>query len=58
MATASFEKSFVVVDGHAIKQLQDDLENPRKVTFVKRDRKADSEKGIELLKQQLLNSET
>ncbi|MBF7073982.1 hypothetical protein ISG33_11280 [Glaciecola sp. MH2013] len=58
MATASFERSFVVTDSDAIKQLHNDLQNPRKVTIVTRDRKADSEKGIELLKQQLSNSET
>ena len=58
MATASFERSFIVTDNEAIKQLQDDLETPRKVTIIKRDLKADSEKGIELLKQQLSGLET
>ncbi len=58
MATASFERSFVVTDSDAISQLHKDLENPRKVTIITRDKKADSEKGIELLKQQLSNSET
>ena len=58
MATASFERSFVVTDSDAINQLHKDLENPRKVTIITRDKKADSEKGIELLKQQLSNSET
>jgi hypothetical protein len=58
MATASFERSFVVTDSDAIKQLHNDLQNPRKVTIITRDKKADSEKGIELLKQQLSNSET
>ena len=58
MATASFERSFVVTDSDAIKQLHNDLQNPRKVTIITRDKKADSEKGIKLLKQQLSNSET
>jgi hypothetical protein len=58
MATASFERSFVVTDSDAIKQLHNDLQNPRKVTIITRDKKADSEKGIELLKQQLSNLET
>ena len=58
MATASFERSFVVTNNDAINQLHKDLENPRKVTIITRDKKADSEKGIELLKQQLSNSET
>ena len=58
MATASFERNFVVTDSDAIKQLHNDLQNPRKVTIITRDKKADSEKGIELLKQQLSNLET
>lgn len=58
MATASFDKSFVVNDEKAIKQIQFDLKNPHKVTIIKRDLKADSEKGIQLLKQQLSNLET
>lgn len=58
MATASFERSFVVTDSDAIKQLHNDLQNPRKVTIITRDKKADSEKGIELLKQQLSNLDT
>jgi hypothetical protein len=58
MATSSFERSFVVTDSDAIKQLHNDLQNPRKVTIITRDKKADSEKGIELLKQRLSNLET
>ena len=48
----------MVTDSDAIKQLHNDLQNPRKTIIITRDKKADSEKGIKLLKQQLSNLET
>lgn len=53
MATASFEKSFVVRDKQSIEQLHYDLEYPREVQIAKRDIKANSKRGIALLKQRL-----
>ena len=53
MATVSFEKSFVVKDKQLIEQLHYDLEHPRKVQIANRDLKADSKRGIALLRQRL-----
>ena len=41
MATASFEKSFVVKDSDSIAQIKKDLANPIKVIVKQRDYKAD-----------------
>lgn len=53
MATASFEKSFVVKDSDSIAQVKKDLANPIKVVIKQRDYKADKKKGLTLLAQQL-----
>jgi hypothetical protein len=58
MATVSFDKSFVVRDEESIKRIQYDLEHPFTVRGPKRDYKAESKRGIELLKQRLSRSET
>ncbi len=55
MATASFDKNFVMTDQDSIKQLKADMKNPRKVTIIKYDREAENRKGIQLLKQRLPN---
>ena len=53
MATASFEKSFVVKDKRSIDQIHQDLATPRLVKVKKRDYKAENARGIQLLKQRL-----
>lgn len=58
MATASFERSFVVNDSKSIEQIHKDLAAPRRIKIKKRDYQAESEKGIQLLKQRLSNLET
>lgn len=58
MATASFDKSFVVKDKRSIDQLQKDLANPRHIEVKARDYKAENKRGVELLKQRLSNWET
>ncbi len=58
MATALFDRSFVVDDSKSIEQIHKDLAAPRQVKIKKRNYKADSVKGIALLKQQLSNLET
>lgn len=58
MATASFDKSFVVHDKQSIDRIHQDLANPRHIKVKKRDYKAESKRGIQLLKQRLSNSET
>ncbi len=58
MATASFEKSFVVTDRESIDRIHQDLTHPRQVRIIKRDYKAESARGIQLLKQRLSNSKT
>lgn len=58
MATTSFDKSFVVTDQESIDRLHHDLAHPRLVKVNKRNYKAESAKGIKLLKQRLSNSET
>ena len=55
MATASFEKSFVVKDKRSIDQ---DLAPPRLIKVKKRDYKAENARGVQLLKQRLSSSET
>lgn len=57
MATASFDRSFVVEDTRSIEQIHKDLANPRQIKVKKRNYKLESAKGIQLLKQQLSNSE-
>lgn len=58
MATASFDKSFVVTEKESIDRIHQDLANPRQVKVIKRDYKAEKERGLELLKQRLSNSKT
>lgn len=58
MATASFEKSFVVTDEQSVKQIRESLANPRQIKAKKRDYRAENKRGIQLLKQRLSNSET
>ena len=55
MATASFDKDFVVTDQESIKKLKADMVHPRKVTIKKYNREAENRKGIQLLKQRLPN---
>lgn len=55
MATASFDKNFVVTDQESITQFRADMKNPRKVAFKKYNREAENKKGIQLLKQRLPN---
>ena len=57
MATASFDKNFVVKDKKSIKRIHQDLAHPRLIKVKKRDYKAENERGIQLLKQRLSNSE-
>ena len=57
MATASFDKSFVVKDKESIERIHHDLAHPRQVNVIERDYKAESERGIKLLKQLLSSSE-
>lgn len=56
MATASFDKTFVVSDTASIKQIRRDLAHPHQVKVQTRNYKAESAKGIELLRQRLSNS--
>lgn len=58
MATASFDKSFVVKDKQSIDRIKQDLANPRHIKVNKRDYTVESKQGIALLKQRLSNSET
>jgi len=58
MATAFFEKSFVVKNRDSITQIKEELANLIKISVKRRDYKADKKKGITLLKQQLSASET
>lgn len=58
MVTTSFDKSFVIKDEQSIARIHQDLATPRQVKVKKRDYKAENQRGIALLKQQLSNSET
>lgn len=58
MATASFEKSFVVKDKRSIDRIHQDLATPRLIKVKKRDYKAENARGVQLLKQRLSSSET
>jgi hypothetical protein len=58
MATASFNKDFVVTDEESIQQLKSELCKPRVVEVKKRDHKKDKVKGIGLLRQRLSSLET
>ena len=58
MATTSFDKNFVVTDKNSIEKFKQDEINPIKVFISNRDYNLDKSKGIELLKQQLLNLAT
>jgi len=58
MATTSFDKSFVVTDQESIDRIHHDLAHPRLIKVTKRDYKAESAKGIKLLKRRLSSSET
>jgi len=56
MATASFDKVFVVTDKSSIEKFNRDAMSPVSVCINKnRDYNSDRLKGIELLKQQLSN---
>lgn len=57
MATASFERKFVVTDRNSCKVVRAELNNPVRVATPKRDYACDSEKGIALLKLRLSNSQ-
>ena len=56
MATASFDKTFEVSDNAAVVQIRRDLAHPVKVEVRVRDYKAESAKGIKLLRQRLSSS--
>lgn len=56
MATASFDKTFVVSDTASIDQIRRDLSHPHFVVVQVRNYKAESEKGIKILRQRLSNS--
>lgn len=56
MATASFDKTFIVSDKASIEQIRKDLDRPQKVKIKVRDYKAENEKGIKLLRQRLSSS--
>ena len=58
MATASFDKNFVVTDKEAVKIFCSDMENPIKVddSVRQRDIKASGSKGLSLLKRKLRRS--
>ena len=58
MATASFDKNFVVTDKEAAKIFCSDMENPIKVddSVRQRDIKASGSKGLSLLKRKLRRS--
>ena len=53
MATSSFDKNFVVKDSDAITRVHNQLNRKNIITVNKKDIKADSSKGISLLKQSL-----
>ena len=56
MATASFDKTFVVNDKQSIDRIHQDLANPRYIKVQKRDYEAENKRGIQLLRQRLSNS--
>ncbi|EXJ11027.1 hypothetical protein [Nitrincola nitratireducens] len=58
MATTSFDKCFVVTDQESIERIYYDLAHPRLIKVAKCDYKAESAKGLKLLKQRLSKSET
>lgn len=58
MSTASFNRTFEIVDPESALQLHEDLQNPRKIEVVKRDYAAEEKEGIELLKQRLARSQS
>jgi hypothetical protein len=58
MATVSFDKGFVVRDKESIDRIHYDLKHPRIVRIKKRNYKAESKRGIRLLKQRLSSLET
>jgi hypothetical protein len=55
MATASFNKNFIVTDQDSIEKFRADMKHPRKVAIKKYDREAENKQGIQLLKQRLPN---
>lgn len=57
MATASFERKFVVTDRDSCKVVRSELSKPIKVSTPNRNYTCDSEKGIALLKLRLSNSQ-
>lgn len=58
MATASFEKNFIVQDSASIERLERELASPRTAKVSKRDYKIENTRSIEILKQRLSNSKT
>jgi len=58
MSTASFDRTFEIVDPESALQLHEDLQNPRKIEVVKRDYAAEEKEGIELLKQRLARTQS
>ena len=57
MSTASFDRTFEVVDPESALQLHNDLQNPRKIKVIEKDFNAEEKEGIELLKQKLSRSQ-
>lgn len=53
MSESSFDRAFYVTDPSSIKQLEYDLDNPKKVEYSKRDMAQENKKGIELIKRKL-----
>ncbi len=58
MATASFDKTFVVSDAESIKKFREKSTSPTRIVVHKRDYTTEKAQGIQLLKQQLSNLET
>ncbi|CAM5223049.1 hypothetical protein [Alishewanella longhuensis] len=51
MSESSFDRAFYITDPSSIKQLEYDLDNPKKVEYSKRDMAQENKKGIELIKE-------
>jgi hypothetical protein len=58
MATASFDKTFVVSDAESIKKFREKSTSPTRIVVNKRDYTTEKAQGIQLLKQQLSTLET
>lgn len=57
MATASFNKSFVIEDQESSERFVQAVEQPRKVHTEDKDLKAESKKGLKLLAQRFNHSQ-